>query len=90
MVLKVCILCDELIEKKVDQVNYDILASFYKYDSGGMICGQSDKPTKVHFHKKCFKMYKNEEKKQRLYFTQMVGGKRIAILQEKDNKPFSL
>ena len=89
MVLKVCILCDELIENKDDQVDYDILASFYKYDNGG-ICGESDKPTKVHFHKKCFKRYKNEEKKQRLYFTQVVGGKRIAILQEKDNQPFSL
>ena len=89
MVLKVCILCDELIEKKDDQVDYDILASFYKYDSEGGICGQSDKPTKIHFHKKCFKRFKEEEKKQRLYFTQIVGGKRIAILQEKDNKPFS-
>ena len=90
MVLKVCILCDELIEKKDDQVDYDILASFYKYDSGGDICGQSDKPTKVHFHKKCFKRYKKEEKKQRLYFSQEIGHKRIAILQSKDNKPFSL
>jgi len=90
MVLKVCILCDDLIENKDDQVDYDILASFYKYDSGGGICGQSDKPTKVHFHKKCFKRYKKEEKKQPLYFAQPINGKRITIFQENDNKSFSL
>lgn len=79
MVLKVCIVCDELIENKEDQVNYDVFASFHKYDRDGLICDMVDKRIIVSFHKKCFKKYKKDEEKFGLYFTQEVGAKRIVI-----------
>jgi len=88
MVFKVCIVCDELIEKKNDQVDYDVFASFYKYDRDGSIFGQSDKHLVTSFHKKCFLKYKRAEKKQDLYFTQTVGGKRIVIMDMKTRKTF--
>jgi len=85
----VCIVCDELIEKKDDQVDYDIIASFFKYDISGNIFGDVDKPTKVHFHKKCFKKYKKEEKKQPLHFTQTIGHKRIVLMNRKNHKVYT-
>ena len=85
---KVCIVCDEVIESK-EQVDYDILASLFKYDSGGSICGETDKPMKVFFHLKCFKKYKNDEKKTEFYFTQVVGAKRIIMMDQKTNKQYS-
>jgi len=88
MGLKVCIVCDEVIEPK-EQVDYDILASVFKYDSGGSIWGETDKPMKVFFHLKCFKKYKNDEKKTVLYFTQTVGAKRIIIMDQRTHKQYS-
>ena len=88
MVLKVCIVCDELIDNKDDQVDYGVFASFYKYDRYGSIFGQSDKHIVVSFHKKCFSKYKKAEKKQDLYFTQTVGAKRIVIMDMDTSKPF--
>jgi len=52
MVLKVCIVCDELIENKEEQVDYDVFASFYKYDRSGSIYDQVDKHLVTSFHKK--------------------------------------
>ena len=90
MTLKVCIVCDKLIEKKDEQVDYDVIASLFKYDSSGDICGMVDKPKKVHFHKTCFKKYKNDEKKDHLYFTQEVGVKRIVIMNHRTNNLYTV
>ena len=87
MAYKVCIVCDEVIQPK-EHVDYDVIASFYKYDSGGQICGMTDKPTKVYFHLKCFKNYKKHEKKNDLTFTQAIGAKRIIIMDFKTNKQY--
>ena len=89
MVFKVCIVCDELIDNKDDQVDYDVFASFYKYDRDGSIFGQSDKHLVTSFHKKCFLKYKKAEKKQDLYFTQTTLRKRIVILDMKTREPFT-
>ena len=85
---KVCIVCDDVIKSK-DQVDYDILASLFKYDSGGSICGQTDKPMKVFFHLKCFKQYKKHAKKNDLIFTQTVGAKRIIIMDLETHKQYT-
>ena len=67
MSYKVCIVCDEVIEPK-NKVDYDVLASLFKYDSGGDFCGEVQKPMKVYFHLKCFEKYKKDEKKTHLFF----------------------
>ena len=79
MVFKVCIKCDEVIEKKDDQVDYDVLADFYKRDSDGMIYDQVPKPTTVYFHLKCFKEFKKQDKKKRLMFAEDIGKRRLTI-----------
>lgn len=79
MVLKVCIKCDEIIKNKDEQVDYDVLAEFYKRDSNGDIYDQVPKPTTVYFHLKCFREFKKQDKKKHYRFAEGIGKRRLII-----------
>ncbi len=79
MVFKVCIKCDQVIEDQNDQVDYDVFADYFKLDRDGMISGTVSKPIIVHFHLKCFKEFKKENKKKHLRFAEEIGERRLII-----------
>lgn len=87
MTYKVCIVCDEVIKPK-DQVDYDVLAEVFKRDNSGDIYGEVPKQTKVYFHLNCFERYKKDDTKHRLIFTELIGAKRIEIVDIGSNRPF--